>query len=98
MRTAAAGEFEFGPCHERGAVGPMAGVVTASMPMWIVENAVHGNRAFCTLNEGLGKVLRYGAFDDEVQSRLRWMAATCSRPCSRDALARARASRSTCAA
>lgn len=72
-RKAAAGAFEFGPCHERGAVGPMAGVVSASMPMWVVENATHGNRAFCTLNEGLGKVLRYGANDDEVLARLRWM-------------------------
>jgi hypothetical protein len=72
-RRAAAGDFEFGPCHEHGAVGPMAGVVTASMPLWIVENDTHGNRAFCTLNEGLGKVLRYGAYDEEVQTRLRWM-------------------------
>ena len=68
---AAAGDFEFGPCHERGAVGPMAGVVSASMPMLVVENAAHGNRAFCTFNEGLGKVLRYGANDDEVLERLR---------------------------
>jgi hypothetical protein len=73
MRKAAAGEFEFGPCHDRGAVGPMAGVVTASMPMMVVENAAHGNRAFCTFNEGLGKVLRYGAFDDEVLRRLAWI-------------------------
>jgi hypothetical protein len=70
---AAAGAFEFGPCHARGAVGPMAGVVSASMPMWIVENTTHGNRAFCTFNEGLGKVLRYGAFDADVLARLRWI-------------------------
>jgi len=72
-RRAAAGEFEFVPCHERNAVGPMAGVVSASMPVWIVENPPGGNRAFCTLNEGLGKVLRYGAFDNEVIDRLVWM-------------------------
>ncbi|MGN6189637.1 MAG: DUF1116 domain-containing protein [Conexibacter sp.] len=72
-RKAAAGAFEFGPCHERGAVGPMAGVVSASMPMCIVENAAHGNRAFCTFNEGLGKVLRYGANDAEVIARLEWI-------------------------
>jgi hypothetical protein len=72
-RRAAAGEYEFGPCHERGAVGPMAGVVSASMPMVVVENATHGNRAFCTFNEGLGKVLRYGANDAEVLDRLAWM-------------------------
>jgi len=51
----------------------MAGVVSASMPMYVVENATHGNRAFCTFNEGLGKVLRYGANDDEVLERLAWM-------------------------
>jgi hypothetical protein len=51
----------------------MAGVVSASMPMCIVENADAGNRAFCTFNEGLGKVLRYGANDAEVLDRLRWM-------------------------
>jgi hypothetical protein len=72
-RRAAAGEFEFGPCHERGAVGPMAGVVSPSMPMCIIENATHGNRAFCTFNEGLGKVLRYGANGPDVLERLAWI-------------------------
>ena len=72
-RLAADGAFEFGPCHERGAVGPMAGVVSASMPMCVVENAAHGNRAYCTFNEGLGKVLRYGANDAEVLDRLAWI-------------------------
>jgi len=72
-RKASSGEFEFGPCHERGAVGPMAGVISPSMPVVIVENDAHGNRAFCTFNEGLGKVLRYGAYDEEVLARLRWM-------------------------
>ena len=72
-RQALSGAFTFAPCHERSAVGPMAGVVSPSMPMWIVENATHGNRAFCTFNEGLGKVLRYGAYDDEVIDRLRWI-------------------------
>jgi hypothetical protein len=67
------GELEFVPCHEGGAVGPMAGVVSPSMPVWIVANNAGGNRAYCTLNEGLGKVLRYGAFDDEVVDRLRWI-------------------------
>jgi hypothetical protein len=72
-RRAERGQWEFGPCHERGAVGPMAGVVSPSMPMWMVEDATHGNRAFCTFNEGLGKVLRYGAYDPEVVERLRWL-------------------------
>jgi len=70
---AASGEIAFKPCHSLGAVGPMAGVVTAKMPVWILENAAFGNRAFCTVNEGLGKVLRYGAFSEDVLARLRWI-------------------------
>lgn len=72
-RLAASGKIRFDPCHHHDAVGPMAGVMTASMPVWIVENQAFGNRAYCTLNEGLGKVLRYGAYSAEVLDRLRWM-------------------------
>jgi hypothetical protein len=70
---AQAGAFEFAPCHEHRAVGPMAGVISPSMPIWIVENAAHGNRAHATLNEGLGRVLRYGAYDPAVLDRLHWL-------------------------
>lgn len=70
---AASGKIRFDPCHHHNAVGPMAGIMTASMPVWILENKAFGNKAFCTLNEGLGKVLRYGAYSDEVLDRLRWM-------------------------
>ena len=35
---------------------------------------VTGARTHCTLNEGLGKVLRYGAYSPDVLDRLRWMA------------------------
>lgn len=72
-RMAASRALELTPCHEHAAVGPMAGVVSASMPVWVVENATHGNRAYCTLNEGLGRVLRYGAHDADVLERLTWM-------------------------
>ena len=70
---AASGKIKYAPCHEHAAVGPMAGIVTPSMPVWIIRNEPHGNHAYCTLNEGLGKVLRYGAFGDEVITRLKWM-------------------------
>ncbi len=70
---AASGKIAFEPCHHHASVGPMAGIMTASMPVWVLENKAFGNRAYCTLNEGLGKVLRYGAFSDEVLDRLRWM-------------------------
>lgn len=70
---AASGAIVFEPCHHHDAVGPMAGVMTSRMPVWILGNAAYGNRAYCTFNEGLGKVLRYGAFSGEVLERLRWM-------------------------
>ncbi len=71
---AASGKIGFAPDHHHGAVGPMAGVISPSMPVWVVANAEQGNRAFCNLNEGLGKVLRFGANGPEVIDRLRWMA------------------------
>ncbi|HEY8414698.1 MAG TPA: DUF1116 domain-containing protein [Thermaerobacter sp.] len=67
------GEVTFDSCHHHQAVGPMAGVTTPSMPVYIVENRAFGNKAFCNLNEGLGKVLRYGAYGEDVLARLRWM-------------------------
>jgi uncharacterized protein DUF1116 len=72
-RLAASPGLRFDPCHHHAAVGPMAGIVTASMPVVIVENRARGNRAYATLNEGLGRVLRYGAYADDVIDRLRWM-------------------------
>jgi hypothetical protein len=72
-RMAASGGVEFDPCHHHHAVGPMAGVLSPSMPVFIIENKAFGNRAYCTQNEGLGKVLRYGGMDAEVIDRLKWM-------------------------
>jgi hypothetical protein len=69
----AADEVAFAPCHHHNAVGPMAGVTSASMKVYVVENNVHGNRAYSNLNEGYGKVLRYGAYSEEVIAKLRWM-------------------------
>ena len=70
---AASGRIRFAPCHEHAAVGPMAGVTTASMPVYVVENRRFGNRTYSTLNEGYGKVLRYGAYSQDVLDRLRWI-------------------------
>ena len=63
------------PCHHHHAVGPMAGVVTPSMWMFVLEDTTTGERSYCSLNEGLGKVLRYGAYAPDVLDRLRWMSA-----------------------
>jgi hypothetical protein len=67
--------FSLDPCHHHAAVGPMAGVVSPSMWMFVIEDAATGRRTHCSLNEGLGKVLRYGAYSPEVLERLRWMSA-----------------------
>jgi hypothetical protein len=73
FELAASGKIKYSPCHEHNAVGPMAGIISPSMPVFIVENKTYGNRSYCTLNEGLGKVLRYGAYSSEVIDRLKWM-------------------------
>ena len=73
------------PCHSRSTVGPMAGVVSPSMWMFVLEDPASGRRTFCSLNEGLGKVLRYGAYGPEVLERLRWMSAVLG-PLLRDAV------------
>ena len=70
---AASGEITFEPNHHHSSVGPMAGVVSPSMPVWVVENTAHGNVAYTNMNEGLGKVLRMGANEPAVIDRLRWM-------------------------
>ncbi len=73
-RKLAAGEgITLEPCHHRDAVGPMAGVVSPSMWVYELRDEVHGNTSWCSLNEGLGKVLRYGAYGPEVIDRLHWM-------------------------
>jgi hypothetical protein len=73
VKLAASSKITYSPCHEHSAVGPMAGIISASMPVFIIKNDEFGNKAYTTMNEGLGKVLRYGAFSVEVITRLKWM-------------------------
>ena len=68
-----AGEIQFIPCHHVHAVGPMGGITSANMPVMVVENRLDGTRAYCIMNEGIGKVLRFGAYSKEVVDRLTWM-------------------------
>ncbi len=70
---ASRGEFALAPCHSRHAVGPMAGVISPSMWLFVLQDPATGQRSYCSLNEGLGKVLRYGAYSPEVLERLAWM-------------------------
>lgn len=69
----ASGEVQFIPCHHVKAVGPMGGITSADMPVFVVKNMTDGNEAYCTMNEGIGKVLRFGAYSKEVVDRLTWM-------------------------
>ncbi|NIR29642.1 MAG: DUF1116 domain-containing protein [Gammaproteobacteria bacterium] len=70
---AAKGAVAFHPNHHFDAVGPMTGITTRSMPVLVIENRAFGNRAYCTINEGLGKVMRFGGNDAEVLHRLAWL-------------------------
>ncbi|MEG0378097.1 MAG: DUF1116 domain-containing protein, partial [Eubacterium sp.] len=67
------GGVKFMPCHHVNAVGPMGGITSAHMPVFVVKNTTYDNEGYCTMNEGIGAVLRFGAYSDEVVNRLRWM-------------------------
>jgi hypothetical protein len=73
FEQAAAGAYDFHPNHHFDAVGPMTGMTTVSQPVLVVENREFGNRAYCALNEGLGKVMRFGGNDESVLERLAWL-------------------------
>lgn len=68
-----AGKIDYSPNHHHGAVGPMTGVISYNMPVFVVENATFGNRAYCTINEGIGEVMRFGANGPSVIARLQWL-------------------------
>jgi hypothetical protein len=69
----ASGEIKFAPCNNHSSSGPMAGIISPSMLVYIVENKSNGQRAFSGLNEGRGKVLRMGAYSEEVIDRMIWL-------------------------
>ncbi len=72
------GEVTFIPCHHVNAVGPMGGITSANMPVFVVENRSEGNEAYCIMNEGIGTVLRFGAYSEEVSQSFK-MDAKCFR-------------------
>ena len=75
-RMLRAGEIRIAQCHDYGAVGPMAGIISPSMPLFVVRNATHGNTAYSNMSEGIGRVLRFGANGPDVVERLRWIETT----------------------
>lgn len=66
-------KIEFIPCHHVNTVGPMGGITSMNMPVLVVENRESGNEAYCQMNEGIGAVLRFGAYNETVVNRLHWM-------------------------
>jgi hypothetical protein len=73
LEVAVSGKINFAPCHHFHAVGPMSGVITASMPVMVVENVANGNRAYSNFNnEKDRKALSFGAYDQDVQEFLAW--------------------------
>jgi hypothetical protein len=68
-----AGEIGFASAHDHCALGPMAGIISPSMPLLVLEDEASGNRSYVTINEGLGRTLRFGANDERVIQRLRWI-------------------------
>ena len=66
-----AGEIAVGACHDFGCVGSLAGIYTASMPVFVVKNHAFGNVAFCNIYEGSNpRRLNYGVYDEGVRDRL----------------------------
>lgn len=66
-------KIKFEPCHHYNAVGPMTGVTSYSMPLYVVENTDVGNVAYSTINEGAGDVIRFGAYSENTIKRLKWI-------------------------
>ena len=78
-RIAESGKITFEPNHLHSCVAPMAGIISPNMPVLILRDQKFDISTFSNLNEGLGKVLRYGAYSPEVIHRLIWMRNTLSR-------------------
>ncbi len=70
-RKLASGEIRIDGCHGHGAVGSLAGIYTASMPVFVVRNAAFGNVGYCNFYEGTNpRRLNYGVYDEDVRERL----------------------------
>ena len=70
----ASGEIAIGACHDHGCVGSVAGIYTASMPVFVVENRTFGNTGYCNFYEGGSpRRLNYGVYDDEVRDQLHFI-------------------------
>ncbi len=73
ISIAESGKIRFDSSHHHRAIGPMSGIITPSMQVHVVRNDKYDIETYATLYMGVGKVLRHGAYDDEVVEKLRWM-------------------------
>lgn len=71
--VAISGEIIYKPCHEFGVVGPMTGLTTWSMPLWVVEDKATKQRAYANISEGQGVGLRFGEYSQKTLDRLNWI-------------------------
>lgn len=72
-KIAVSGEIIYKPCHEFGVVGPMTGLTTYSMPLWVVEDKNTGRRAYANISEGQGVGLRFGEYSQRTLDKLNWI-------------------------
>jgi hypothetical protein len=63
------GEICLEPNHNHQAVGPMAGTISPSLPVFVVENKTFGNRAYCRNVEGLQQ---FGDYSENALNGLRF--------------------------
>ena len=66
------GDVELIAAHDGGAIGGGTGVTTASMPVAVVMDQTYGGKSYHFLMEGFGKTLVFGAYDKQVEARLKW--------------------------
>lgn len=76
QQLAESGQIEFEPCHHHQAVGPMTGLTTYSMPVWVIEDRTTKQRAYCNISEGQGVGLRFGEYGEKSLKRLDWIEET----------------------
>lgn len=69
------GEIIIDACHHHDSVGAGAGITTSSMPMMVVENETHHNRAYCNIFEsGALQGIKWGSYNEDIANHLRWEA------------------------
>lgn len=70
---ARSGELQLLPASDLGVMATYGGVITRQTNLLVVENRTGGTQAFAGLNEGRGKALRYGSYDDDTLARYGWL-------------------------